>query len=686
MQNKSYKKYELLKKKVFILLFFLITFFVFNNNVKAAYFNYADFDFDKFAEENKDYWTGYCVNELDKGSQEKCIELVISKQRLYYTRLYKLLAKYQKKGYFIDDNILIMTTFFELTPDLFTDSADAYKNLTGSAAGPYQIDKDLDVDNYDVDAEPDPNYFIKEKDTLDLLIKNMFGYVSKCYGLHGDVVKKESDDGTTIDTCPLGGTPMTVDGKYRCASTADSAVVGFWEYMAIKSGVNWFFGLKNNHQKHCDALSTTYPEGTSYEMLNKKQYSPETLNKYWEFLENSTYFDNKAHLKHYFQTILNKTNLNNMKEFHDSKNDDITEEYHEDLIVARKKIVKNIKSILASRGTKVDNINLMNINNSLYWWPVGSAEITTDGSGVEYALGDPFSLSITSPFGYRVHPTTGKTNSFHYGLDIGGAGQMGVLNIIAARAGIVENVVIGCNSGGESSCGGGYGNYIVISHGDGNYTLYAHLHENSITVQKGQSVNQGQVIGKMGSSGRSTGSHLHFEIRIGSNDISSAVDPLNYISAENPRASTFEVQFVEGNTNQETVCKTLLASGYSTNGTIGLMINAKAESSFNPIAEGDNGTSYGLFQWHKTRKANLINMYRGTYSNIDSQISFLKYELENGYYNLYEALVRGTESGFDLGYKFCVEFERPAGGSSTCQKRSSSHIDEMTSYVSNNCG
>jgi len=73
--------------------------------------------------------------------------------------------------------------------------------------------------------------------------------------------------------------------------------------------------------------------------------------------------------------------------------------------------------------------------------------------------------------------------------------------------------------------GGGYGNYVIIDHGNGYRTLYGHLLNNSIVVVAGNSVTQGQKIGTMGSTGRSTGTHLHFEI------ISSSgkVDPLRML-------------------------------------------------------------------------------------------------------------------------------------------------------------
>ncbi len=104
---------------------------------------------------------------------------------------------------------------------------------------------------------------------------------------------------------------------------------------------------------------------------------------------------------------------------------------------------------------------------------------------------------LTSPFGYRIDPFTG-TRRFHYGIDL--ANRIGT-PVRATMAGTV--VVIGSHPQG-------YGNYIVLRHARGYQSLYGHL--SAILVRKGQRVAQGQKIGLMGTTGRSTGPHLHFSI------------------------------------------------------------------------------------------------------------------------------------------------------------------------------
>lgn len=122
----------------------------------------------------------------------------------------------------------------------------------------------------------------------------------------------------------------------------------------------------------------------------------------------------------------------------------------------------------------------------------------------------PSSMLVTSPFGRRQHPVYGDYR-MHYGIDIGA--KYGA-DVLAADTGAV---II-------SEYSSSYGNYIVISHGSGVTTLYAHL--SSRLVKEGEKVNKGDVIGKVGSTGASTGPHLHFEVSING----SRVNPLNYYS------------------------------------------------------------------------------------------------------------------------------------------------------------
>ena len=101
-------------------------------------------------------------------------------------------------------------------------------------------------------------------------------------------------------------------------------------------------------------------------------------------------------------------------------------------------------------------------------------------------------------------PTSGRITQkfywYHQAVDIANQSSP---DVVASQGGTV--VTSGWN-------GGGYGNFVIIDHGNGYKTLYAHLLNNSIVVSAGQRVTQGQKIGRMGSTGRSTGTHLHLEV------------------------------------------------------------------------------------------------------------------------------------------------------------------------------
>ncbi len=154
-----------------------------------------------------------------------------------------------------------------------------------------------------------------------------------------------------------------------------------------------------------------------------------------------------------------------------------------------------------------DNTNDDNNNNS-------GNQGSSSSSGLIWPA--PSAHTITTGFETR-------WGAFHNGYDLSGSNVRGT-SIVAAASGTVAYVSSGFGDG-YYGCrdGGGFGNYVIIDHGNGLSTLYGHMQ--SVSVSVGQRVSQGQVIGTLGTSGSSTGPHLHFTVYKNG----SAVDPGNYI-------------------------------------------------------------------------------------------------------------------------------------------------------------
>lgn len=107
-----------------------------------------------------------------------------------------------------------------------------------------------------------------------------------------------------------------------------------------------------------------------------------------------------------------------------------------------------------------------------------------------------FAMTVTSPFGWRSHPITGEWN-FHSGIDIG-------LDYGTPIPSMYDGQVV------YAGVKGGYGNCIIVNHGNDIYTLYGHC--SNLIASIGEKVNQGQTIALVGSTGTSTGPHLHLEL------------------------------------------------------------------------------------------------------------------------------------------------------------------------------
>ncbi|MCI9155768.1 MAG: peptidoglycan DD-metalloendopeptidase family protein [Lawsonibacter sp.] len=171
--------------------------------------------------------------------------------------------------------------------------------------------------------------------------------------------------------------------------------------------------------------------------------------------------------------------------------EDELEAKEKDLRVSANKIDSEIKRLEREMAAQISKV----VSESGFLWPL-SANINT----------------LSSLYGNRKDPINGRSDN-HTGIDIPAASGT---PIYAAKSGVVVTSVLG--SGSYWS----YGNFVLISHSDGTSTLYAHMSRRN--ASKGQVVKQGDVIGYVGTTGRSTGNHLHFEVRVNG----SRTDPVNY--------------------------------------------------------------------------------------------------------------------------------------------------------------
>ncbi|MFT9494235.1 MULTISPECIES: peptidoglycan DD-metalloendopeptidase family protein [Bacillota] len=131
------------------------------------------------------------------------------------------------------------------------------------------------------------------------------------------------------------------------------------------------------------------------------------------------------------------------------------------------------------------------------------------GSG-EFLWPVPFTTNITSPFGMRIHPITNEAK-MHSGIDIAANGVGGKPIVAIAPGKVIVSDFLG-----------GYGNVVFIDHGNGITSRYAHMKTSGVPA--GKTIRAGAVVGYVGSTGDSTGDHLHFEVRVNGNP----VDPAKY--------------------------------------------------------------------------------------------------------------------------------------------------------------
>lgn len=191
----------------------------------------------------------------------------------------------------------------------------------------------------------------------------------------------------------------------------------------------------------------------------------------------------------------------------DELSDAVSEaEYYEAEIQAQEEMIAQIQAAEAAKKAEEEKKKAQQQEGE-----ESSSETTSpEYSGGAFRWPCPSSSRVTSDFGTRNAPTAGASTN-HKGIDIGASYGA---DIVAAAAG----KVIGT---GYSSSGG---NYVMIDHGAGLYTVY--MHASSVSVSSGQAVQAGDVVAKVGSTGISTGNHLHFGVSLNG----SYVSPWNYLA------------------------------------------------------------------------------------------------------------------------------------------------------------
>lgn len=297
-----------------------------------------------------------------------------------------------------------------------------------------------------------------------------------------------------------------------------------------------------------------------------------------------------------------------------------------------------------------------NIKTSFYW-PIGSDE-ASDANNNIYAK-TPVNSNII-----KFYEETKK------GIEI--EAKYGT-RIIAITSGTVEAVMRNDE----------YGFFVKIKHGE--YTaIYGNLNPNVVNILKmGQTVKKGQLVGYLqnDSSVLAGDGKLIFVMQKGN----TYVNPLQYISEANPRPTDAKyLTYVEGKDNKQTICLSLLATGFSQEAVAGLLANINAESGFRTNALGDSGTSIGLCQWHAGRYKALKNYCKDRYKTVECQLDYLLYELHNSEKNSFKVL-QAKNSAYQMTTKFCQSFERPAGGATSCNKRANNFSAKFYSYVKNKC-
>lgn len=269
------------------------------------------------------------------------------------------------------------------------------------------------------------------------------------------------------------------------------------QYEAMKKRIKFMYERGDNLY-----LEVLFATGSFSDMLNKADYieqlSEYDRNKLNEYIETTEYvaackesLEAEHEVLEAAKTAVEEeqANVNELLEEKEKQVNAVSaeiadkqaqiNEYEEDINAVNAEIAALEKAIAAEIAA-LEEANRRQFNGGMFQWPC------------------PAYKRISDEYGQRINPVTGQ-QQFHNGIDL--AAPYGS-SILAAYDGDVV----------AADYSPTMGNYVMISHGSGIYTIY--MHASSLYVSKGQEVSKGQVIAAVGSTGRSTGNHLHFSVRV----------------------------------------------------------------------------------------------------------------------------------------------------------------------------
>lgn len=283
------------------------------------------------------------------------------------------------------------------------------------------------------------------------------------------------------------------------------------QYTSMKSRIQFMYEKGNNYYVEMLLSSDSFGD-----MVNKADYI-EKLSEYdqrmlVEYEQNCEYIDAcKAALESEKEVLdaaieqieLEEDNLNVLIE---AKEQEITDKEYD--IANKEEAIKEYEAELAEQASIIKALEASVMEERRKLAEENGEILTYDGG--YFAFPAPSYTRVSDDYGDRIHPILG-VHQFHNGVDLAAPGGS---PIVAAYDGEIV----------ATSYSGTMGNYVMINHGDGLYTIY--MHASAIYVSEGQQVVRGQKIAAVGSTGRSTGNHLHFTVRENGNYVS----PWNYIS------------------------------------------------------------------------------------------------------------------------------------------------------------